>query len=242
MSLNWVIEKHKDVQSTQDIVIGMAEMGQPEGHVVQAELQTLGRGRHGRVWESLHGNLFLSLLFRPECKAQDIGQLSLITGLALVQSISKLAGGDGQLSLKWPNDVLLNGEKCAGLLMETELTQSGAVKWAVLGVGVNVAAAPRGMGAAINNALSGGVSVDALRDEFLKVMAVHYTHWLQFGFRELRQNWLSYAHAQGQNMSVKIGPQLENGVFHDIDAHGNLRLRDSEHRLKTVSSGEVYLY
>jgi len=244
MSLHWVIETHDEVQSTQDIVMSMAHMEQPEGHVVQAQTQTQGRGRHGRKWESLSGNLFLSILFRPSVQARDVGQLSLITGLSLLEAISSVMGkgNDYELSLKWPNDVLINGEKCAGLLLETELTQSGAVKWVVLGIGVNVAEAPEDLGLALNAFAEKPIAVKVLRDRFLKVMGTHYLHWLQNGFETLRLNWLDRAHAKGRPMHVKIGPQLVNGVFHDIDAHGNLRLKDAEHRLKTVSSGEVYLY
>ena len=219
-------------------------MGQPEGHVVQASIQTQGRGRHGRKWESQKGNLFLSLLFRPSVQARDIGQLSLIAGLSLLEAIKGVIGKreDVELSLKWPNDILLNGEKWAGLLLETELTQSGAVNWAVLGLGVNVAKAPEGLGVALNDYADKAISVKRLRDDFLKIMDKHYSHWIQHGFDALRLKWLECGHAKDRPMSVKIGPQLVSGVFHDIDAHGNLRLRDSEHRLKTVSSGEVYLY
>jgi len=242
MSLNWVIETHAQVKSTQDIIKGMADMGQPEGQVVQAAVQTAGRGRHGRVWESQEGNLFLSLLLRPSCKAQDVGQLSLIAGLSLVQAIENFVSDDVALTLKWPNDVLLNGEKCAGLLLETELTDNGAVRWVALGLGVNVASAPRGLGAAINEFSKEGILAEVLRDRFLKTMVNNYSDWLANGFRDLRQAWLSKAHEAGSPLTVKIGPQLEKGIFHDIDAYGNLRLKDAEHRLKTIGSGEVYLY
>jgi len=242
MSLNWVIETHAQVKSTQDIIKGMADMGQPEGQVVQAAVQTAGRGRHGRVWESQEGNLFLSLLLRPSCKAQDVGQLSLIAGLSLVQAIENFVSDDVALTLKWPNDVLLNGEKCAGLLLETELTDNGAVRWVALGLGVNVASAPRGLGAAINEFSKEGILAEVLRDRFLKTMVNNYSDWLANGFHDLRQAWLSKAHKAGSPLTVKIGPQLEKGIFHDIDAYGNLRLKDAEHRLKTIGSGEVYLY
>ncbi|NCT40822.1 MAG: biotin--[acetyl-CoA-carboxylase] ligase [Alphaproteobacteria bacterium] len=244
MNLDWVIETHDEVQSTQDIVMDMARSGQVEGYVVQAHVQSGGRGRHGRKWDSLPGNLFLSVLLRPPCQARDIGQLALIAGLALVEAIKNLSCGDLDevLSLKWPNDVLINGDKCAGLLLETELAQDGSMHWAVVGVGVNVSAAPEGLGVALNDYTKEGIKADILRDRFLEIMDAHYVFWIENGFDELRQSWLKHAHEQGQNMQVKIGTHLENGFFHDIDAFGNLRLYDDQHRLKTVSSGEVYLY
>lgn len=241
MGLNWVIEEHGEVKSTQDIVHGMADMGQPEGQVVQASIQTVGRGRHGRVWESQDGNLFLSILFRPACHVQDIGQLSLIAGLSLAEVIDDYIS-DAKVSLKWPNDVLINGEKCAGLLLETELTSSGAVSFAVLGLGVNIISAPQGLGVSLKDFMVDDASLHQFRDRFLDVMGRYYSHWLSDGFDSLREKWLSFSHAKGTEMTVKIGSQLEKGIFHDIDAQGNLRLQDKERRLKVITAGEVYLY
>ena len=240
MSLDWVIETFDEVPSTQDCVREQAIQGAAEGYCVQAINQTGGRGRHGRVWESQEGNLFLSLLLRPECPARDIGQLSLITGVAVLEAIQTVARkqiNEG-LTLKWPNDVLLHGDKCAGLLLETELDQSGTVEWAVLGIGVNVAHAPKDYGVSLDL----DVSPEAFRDAFLGIVARHYQDWLENGFDALRIRWLGYAHIKGQALQVKVGERLENGTFHDIDAFGNLRLKDMEQNIKTISSGEVYLY
>lgn len=237
MSLDWVIEAHKSVQSTQDIVMEAARAGRPEGLVVQADEQTKGRGRHGRVWQSEPGNLFLSILFRPNCSIQNIGQLSLITGLSLVETIGSFV--DGEASLKWPNDVLLDGKKCAGLLLESELSQAGDAEWVALGLGVNIVSAPADIGSAISDYIE--IDREVFRDRFLEVMGDNYKHWLSCGFEELRSRWISNAHVQGSTLTVKIGERLEKGSFHDIDAQGNLRLIDGASELKTITSGEVYL-
>ncbi len=241
MNLNWVIETHDTVQSTQDIAMKMADSGKSEGYIIQARIQTKGRGRHGRVWQSEGGNLFLSIIFRPECDAQNIGQLSLIGGLSLAQVIGEYIDKQrAGVSLKWPNDVLLNGQKCAGLLLETDLKAAGNVNYAVLGLGVNIAAAPQEFGSALNVYTDAPVQIDAFRDQFLKNMEQNYKDWLSHGFDGLRENWLLLAHVKGQEMTVKIGSQLEKGFFHDIDAKGNLRLEDEKGRLKLITSGEVY--
>lgn len=237
MRLDWVIETHERVQSTQDIVMEAAREGRSEGFVVQADEQVQGRGRHGRVWESQVGNLFLSILFRPDCPVRDVGQLSLVAGLSLIEVINSFV--DGKASLKWPNDVLLDGEKCAGLLLESELTQSGDVEWVVLGLGVNIVSAPSEFGAALVDYAD--IDRAQFQARFLEVMADSYDHWLSHGFAELRTRWISYAHPQGSPLTVKIGERLEKGTFHDIDAQGNLRLADEDGGLKTITSGEVYL-
>ncbi len=242
MSLNWSIETHDEVLSTQEIIKGMTLMNVAEGQVVQAARQLAGRGRHGRKWESLDGNLFLSLLLTPSCKAQDVGQISLIAGIALADAIAHFLPDYDGLMLKWPNDVLMGGEKCAGILLETELGDNGAVKWVALGLGVNIAEAPKGLGRAINDEANDPVAVNDFRDVFLKKMGWYYTLWLRNGFEDLRELWLSKAHKEGTRLTLKLGPHLESGVFHDIDAFGNLRLRDDEHRIRVITSGEVYLY
>ena len=111
MGISWITETYESVKSTQDIIKGMAEIGHPEGMVVRADEQTGGHGRHGRAWVSEKGNLFMSVLLRPSCNAQSIGLLSLMSGLATAKSIQRHLSRPEFLSLKWPNDVILNGEK-----------------------------------------------------------------------------------------------------------------------------------
>lgn len=242
MSVDWRIEKHDEVHSTQDIITGVAAMGEPEGKVVVAAAQTGGRGRHGRQWVSEAGNLYLSFLLRPGCSTRVIGQLGLVIGLALGTALRKFVDDPDLVVLKWPNDVLLDGQKCAGILIETELSESSATLVSVaVGMGVNVSSAPVGLGAALNEYAAARVSRDDLLQEILKQVGAHYKAWLTDGFAAIKPAWLAMAYPKKTPMSVKIGPQIQRGVFYDVDDDGNLLLHDSELRLKKITAGEIYI-
>ncbi|MFK7839168.1 MAG: biotin--[acetyl-CoA-carboxylase] ligase [Bdellovibrionales bacterium] len=241
MSLEWVIETHKEVQSTQDLVKQAAYDYQPEGLVIHALSQLDGRGRHGRTWVSVEGNLFLSVLLRPACRASVIGQLSLIIGLCLVEAIEQHSNDNlnNRLILKWPNDLLLDNQKCAGILLESELSANGDVEWLVLGVGLNVISAPDDLGIALDGVLNQGVGIDDVRDSFLKYLAQSYQNWLLSGFETYRRAWLSQSYKVGHPVHVKVGERLEKGAFHDIDMNGHLRIMDNG-QIKMITAGEVY--
>ena len=238
MSVVWRIERFDSVVSTQDTVFARARESAREGFVVHADIQEAGRGRHGREWVSKPGNLFLSLLLRPSCELQMVGQLSLLTGLALFEAMAKFCGSES-LSLKWPNDVLLGNDKCAGILLETDVTSDGgALDFVVIGVGVNIAHAP--MGAKLCD-YSDNIDVVSFRNLFLEKFSYLYQQWQNDGFETIRTEWLLHAHPRDIALSVKIGERLEKGFFHDIDAFGNLRLKDETGALKTITAGDVYV-
>ena len=241
MAIAWIIETYETIGSTQDVVKGFAEIGHPEGKVVQARQQSGGRGRHGRPWVSEKGNLYLSVLLRPACLAQHIGQLAILVAVALGDTIRPCLKNPKALILKWPNDVMLGDQKCAGILIETALSEGGAIEYAIVGAGVNIAAAPLGIGAAINAHSAKSVDVDRFRDEFLKNLNEIYVLWSREGFSEVKQRWLGMAHKKGTNLRVKVGPQIETGLFYSIDDEGNLLLHDKDLRQKKVTAGEVYL-
>lgn len=242
MSLEWVIHTHTALSSTQDLAKDLAGRGAPEGLVIHALEQTGGHGRHGRSWESPRGNLYLSLVLRPVCLSQVIGQLSLLSAVALAQALEGVIDDPAALMLKWPNDVLLGGRKCAGLLLETSLGADGAAEWVVVGAGVNLKSAPLDTACAVQDYTLAELDIERFRDDFLQRVETLYEGWQQRGFEDLRVLWLEKAHPKGAALSVKIAEHLENGVFHDIDALGNLMLRKQDGAIKTIGAGEVYLY
>jgi len=219
MGIDWDVQVFVQLSSTQDVIKERAADGAAQGLVVQALAQSDGRGRHGRVWEMAAGNLALSFLLRPAVQANVIGQISILVGVALAQEIGESA------ILKWPNDVLIDGRKCAGILIESDL--SGAdVNWLCVGVGVNTESAPDG--AAVVDAPR-----DEFRDAFLARMAALYEDWQAHGFEDIRREWLARTFPKGTQMNI--------GAFEDLDAQGNLIVRDGQNALKRYSSGEVYL-
>ena len=206
MTLEWAIEEYEQVSSTQDIVKQRAHEGADQGFVVHAHSQSKGRGRHGRPWVSQPGNLFFSILLRPDCQVQSLGELSLLVGLSIVQVFDYIP-----LSLKWPNDVLLRGEKCAGVLLESELNSDSAVKYVALGVGLNIVSAPDEIGVALADYSNEALCCETVRDAFLTRFGSNYELWHQSGFDAFRDSWLSYAHPKGSALTVKVGERLEKG-------------------------------
>lgn len=240
MTLNWSIETYDSVKSTQEIIKGMGRLHEPEGCVAHAYEQKRGQGRHGRPWISEKGNLYLSFLLRPDCHASSVTQLSLVAAIAVSETLQTYMLEPEQLTLKWPNDVLINGEKCAGILLETELNENGAVKWLAVGVGINISNPPLGLGVGLQDYCEQIIDIIAIRNQFLKNMAQAYDLWNTEKFGVIRQKWLDTAHKKDTPIEVKIGVQIERGFFHDLDMEGNLIIRDHEFRTKKISAGEIH--
>lgn len=221
--IQWDVHVFDELKSTQDTAREALLNGGSAGYVVRALMQSSGRGRHGRVWQGLPGNLFFSFIIEPSRPMTDWGSLSLLTGLALAKSL-----GRGDAMLKWPNDVLLDDRKCAGILIEVE---GDAV---IIGAGVNVASAPEGF------AFLGGDADDILM-AFLTAFNEVYSDWEQGGFAAVKDEWLSYAHAAGRVMQVKLPSGNVDGIFAGVTDDGALLLERANGSITTVTAGELIL-
>jgi BirA family biotin operon repressor/biotin-[acetyl-CoA-carboxylase] ligase len=134
------IHRFEAIGSTNDEAMRLLREGAPEGTVVWAERQTAGRGRMGRSWQSVPGNLSLSVIARPVLPAALAGRLGVSCGLAVARSLRAVTGLP--LRTKWPNDLYLDGRKAGGILVETRFGTNGALDGVVAGVGINVASHP----------------------------------------------------------------------------------------------------
>ena len=240
MSMQWAIETHDSVQSTQTVLRGMADIGAPEGTVIHALEQTGGYGRHGREWVSAKGNLYLSILLRPSSDLEYLGQLSLMAGLAVGRTIENYISTSSALRLKWPNDVHVEGKKCAGLILETELNQNQGLKYILLGIGINLVSAPAEIGTAIKEHTDRAPKVNTLRTKLLNNVATYYKKWSTKGFEPIRREWLEYGHRPDDQITVKIGNAPLKAYFHDIDEYGALLIRDEQFRTQKITAGEVF--
>lgn len=224
--------------STQDIVKNMAESGEPEGLAIQTLQQTGGRGRHGNTWVSPMGNLYLSVLLRPNCPAHKAGQLAFVAALALSDAIDQVIDTSAHhKTLKWPNDILIDGKKVSGILLESALT-GAHVDYLVLGTGVNIFAPPEGA-IGLDSIKSQPVFVNKFRDLYLDCLLARYLEWKDKGFALLRDAWLKQAHGLGADMTIRLPEVSYRGVFKGIDDHGSLIAEvDGEQRIFTA--GEVH--
>ncbi len=195
---------------------------------ITARAQTAARGRRGRVWKNPAGNLAATLVFHPLCTPQVAAQRSFVAANALLETLA-LYVDRGKLATKWPNDVLLNGGKVAGILLETS-GRGPFVDWLSVGIGVNLTEVPEGVADAkfppVSLASEGGATVDA--DEFLVYLACNIATQEgkldRFGFDKIRTDWLKHAAKLGETITALQGAEMIQGIFDTIDADGNLVL------------------
>ncbi|MCE9507375.1 MAG: biotin--[acetyl-CoA-carboxylase] ligase [Alphaproteobacteria bacterium] len=223
------------VGSTNDHAKLLAKEGAASGTIVWAHEQTGGRGRQGNLWVSLPGNLFMSMILRPQAPAGHIGQLSFVSAVALANVLEKIVPV-AQVSLKWPNDVLINRKKAAGILIETENRMS----WAVVGIGVNIAHAPEGA-ISLHEAGAAGVTAGQVLALLAKEMAAVVESWEKAGFDGIRRAWLKRAHKLGGEITARLPKENLTGTFQGIDPTGALQLQLPDGTMRTINSGEVFI-
>ena len=213
---------------------------------VLAGLQTQGRGRRSRPWASPLGNFYGTLVLKPLDPPETVALRSFAAALALRDACVALTGLPGAFALKWPNDVLLNGGKLAGILLESAgLGQSNPVL--CIGIGVNLIAAPDAAmvepGATPPVSLLGETGLRVTPEAFLDALAPAYAQWeatlTEQGFSPLREAWLSHAARLGEVIKARTGSLTREGVFETIDAVGNLILRMSDGRV-AIPAAEVF--
>ena len=128
--------------STNDEAKRLARTGAAAWTIVTAREQTAGRGRRGRSWIAIPGNLFMTVILRPDCTPQTAAQLGFVAALAVGEAVRAVVPAEVSVRFKWPNDVLLDGAKVSGILLESETTEWGALDWLIVGIGVNVVGHP----------------------------------------------------------------------------------------------------
>ncbi|MBC7738724.1 MAG: biotin--[acetyl-CoA-carboxylase] ligase [Candidatus Saccharibacteria bacterium] len=208
--------------------------------------QTAGRGRRARVWVSPRGNFHATLVLRPSEPAAQVALRSFAAALALRDALVAVTGLPAAFPLKWPNDVLLNGGKVAGILLESVSSAAGVAHLAI-GIGVNLLAAPDAAliepGAVPPVSLWSETGVKLTPEVFLDHLAPAYARWeARFqteGFAPLRLEWLAHAARLGQLIRARTGTQIHEGRFDTIDDSGALILMQAEGAI-AISAAEVF--
>ena len=227
--------------STNDEAKERAAGGAPDGTVVWARVQRAGRGRRGRSWVSPPGNLYVSVILRPACEARSVAQLSFVAALAVHDLVDGLLLGRARC--KWPNDVLVDGGKVAGVLLESALGPGGRADWVVLGIGVNLANHPGIEGPIPSTSLvDAGASALAPEDALPSVLAAlarRRQEWETQGFAAVRRAWLARAHGLGGPVTVVNGARRLTGVFEGLDEEGALVLAQPGGVRLPIAAGDV---
>jgi len=213
---------------------------------VVADRQTAGRGRAGRAWVSEPGNLFASLVVATSCPAARLGQLALVAGVAAVDAIrgAGALGPGARLRLKWPNDILIGEAKAGGILVESSVQGHGARAVAVVGVGVNLASAPGGLGCGATNLAVHGLVLSP--HEALCFLAGTMRDWIKIwndsaGFARVRDAWLARAGSVGERLTVQAAGGPVTGRFSGLDADGALVIVGADGQERRFTFGDVSL-
>lgn len=236
----WRLQIHDVLGSTSDLCRARAAAGEPEGLAVLARQQTSGRGSRGRDWVSPPGNLYLSVLLRPAEPARDAAQWSLLAGVALAEAVAHHLPGSAALRLKWPNDLLLDGGKLAGILVDSAAAPDGTLDWLVIGIGVNLTVAPDLPGRAV--ARLADHAPPPLPERFAGAVLGRLAHWRRVrardGFAAIRAAWLARAPGFGTPVKLRRGNRDVGGLFAGLGDDGSLLL-DSGGCVQAFDAGEV---
>lgn len=242
---NFQIFSFSQLASTNDTAFEMIENGQA-GHnsVVICDSQTGGRGRLGRKWQQGNGNLYLSLILRPEMDVKDAPQLVFVAINALYDAIKQLHAEQGlnddiKISKKWPNDLLINDKKAAGILLENAIINS-KVDAIVVGLGVNVATNPENVMFKATNLQDLGFRVEKKQvwQKFLANFAVNYQSWQDFGFKVVKNKFINDAWRLGEEISINNDKVNISGIFDDINQDGAIVINTSQ-GVRQVAFGDV---
>jgi BirA family biotin operon repressor/biotin-[acetyl-CoA-carboxylase] ligase len=213
---------------------------------IMARRQTAGRGRRGRAWVSPEGNFSASLAMRPKGDAAQAALRSFVASLALADALSAVTGPGPVITLKWPNDVLLNGGKVAGILLESA-GQGVGISHLIVGIGVNLIAAPPPEavepGAMTPVSVLDETGVRIAPEEFLTHLAAAFARWedqfATWGFGPIRTAWLSRAARLGQRIIARTAAETIEGTFDTIAEDGALVLQTAGGR-RAIAAADVF--
>jgi BirA family biotin operon repressor/biotin-[acetyl-CoA-carboxylase] ligase len=232
------------VDSTNDEAISRAEQGAPEGTVVWGRQQLAGRGRRGRQWQSPQGNMYASVVVRPDCPPDQAALLSFVTAIAVGETATALIPAGHNVTYKWPNDVLVDGAKIAGILLESAPRGNGKVAYVVIGTGINVAwqppAADTAYPVASLQTLGSSAAVEQVLEAYCRQLAVWIGVWRREGFAAIRTAWLARAGNLGQMIEVKAGQESCRGRFAQLDESGALVLELDDGATRRITAGEIF--
>lgn len=232
-----------EIDSTNAEARRRAEAGETGPLWITALRQTAGRGRRGRVWETGQGgNLAATLLLTTDKPPAQAAQISFVAALAVADLVDAFVARVPAL-VKWPNDVLVDGRKICGVLVESGRRADGAV-WLATGIGINLAQGPDAAERPATSFAAEGCDPPPSPAQALERLAVNFATWLdvweQQGLVPIAQAWSQRAFGLGQVCRAHLGAEVVEGVAEGLEADGALRLRLADGALRRITAGDVF--
>lgn len=265
--MRFTIHRYESAASTNDLAIRMAEQGAPEGTVIIAREQTAGRGRRGRSWLSPSGGLYLSAILRPDLPFEQLWQMAFVASVAAAEAVGDVSGLPARI--KWPNDVLINGRKVCGILVEAQPAclrrasrqlkqipdagyrmpepQSAICnpKSVIVGVGINVNVPefpPEIAQEATSIAIELGhpIALEDVEKSLLALLDARYAQYLAEGFAPAFDAWKALDCTIGRRVAVDTPDGIVEGTAVEIGGNGDL-IVESEGIRSRVTAGQAIL-
>lgn len=246
-SIGKKIEHYDQIESTQTLAIKRAQEGCDEGLVIIAEKQIAGRGRRARHWDSNHDKgVWLSLVLRPDIIPIQSPQLTLLTATVLLDVIEEIT----QLKpeVKWPNDILINGKKVAGILTQAQ-AEHDQVHYAVIGIGLNVNQEKNELTDPIKHSAtslkietSKSYSKQLVIQTILNRFEEVYFNYLKDGFKSIKTKWLKSAYRLGERLEYSINDEVKSGVFIDLSDDGCLIIENDDRQQEKLYTAKIHWF
>jgi BirA family biotin operon repressor/biotin-[acetyl-CoA-carboxylase] ligase len=239
---NYHIHHFQNLESSNKTAFEMAEQNQlSDREIILTDSQSSGKGRNNRKWHSPEGNLYFSMVLRPKISLTQIHHLSFLSVVALRRVVKKILP-DIAIQNKWPNDLLIDEKKAAGILLESKIDEKNC-HFVVIGVGLNLSSYPNEtiFTATSLKEFGAEIATQNILQLFLDEFEDLYQNYLSFGFKKIRNYWLAGAYKLGKNIIVKNSQQQEiEAIFLDLDQEGNLILKNEEKdRIEIIYSADI---
>lgn len=228
--------QHEVVTSTNDVARDLANEGAEPWTIVVGGQQLGGRGRMGRTWDSPVGNLYSTVVLRPPRATVEWPSLSLVVALAILDAVRPWIGADAG-RLKWPNDVIVDGAKISGVLLETVVVPN-QLPAILVGTGINIVSSPPGATCLGEHSTDVPAADDVLM-RYIAALGRRVGRWEREGFEGCRAEWLAAAAHRGESVLVRNGDRVEEGRLVDLGGDGTLVIEDRDGATRRLSAGDL---
>ena len=244
----WSILPFNEIDSTNTKAMQMLQTESLHRFVITSALQLGGKGRQSRNWVSPRGNSYSTYILEPAPNApwnnpNDAALLGMLTAVAIGETLPQFGIPKNDIFYKWPNDILIDQHKIAGILPELCLSIKNHMKAVIVGVGVNLASSPKGLDRKVNSVKEKyGINIDPQEylNQYLLILNELLNIWINDGFSPILSKWSKNSHVLGEELIIKLPHKEYLAYFYRFSENGCLEVRTSYGEIQTIRAGEVF--